>query len=848
MTESRAESHPSEGFHYSLRPGVYDEAFGPDGAPRPHHAELWRGLGELGSAELGKRWEHGRRLIRENGVTYNVYGDPRGMDRPWVLDPIPFVLGADEWATLAAGLEQRARLLDVLLADLYGARRVLDEDLLPPELVYGCPGFLRPLVGATPPGGVYLHLYAADLARSPDGVFWVLGDRTQAPSGAGYALENRIVVSRLLPQLFRDCKVDRLAPFFSAFREALAGLAPRGREQPRVVLLTPGAYNETYFEHAYLARYLGYTLVEGADLTVRDDTVYLKTLGGLERVDVILRRMDDLFCDPLSLRSDSSLGIAGLVRAARAGNVTIANALGSGLVESPALLAFLPRLCQHFFSEPLATPSVATWWCGEEQALRYVTDHLSELVIKPAFFGAPAAEPVFGGALSTEERAELLRKIQARPSAFIGQEQVALSTAPVWAGESIQPRHVALRAFMALGQNGYVALPGGLTRVSSAKNSLVVSMQSGGGSKDTWVLARGLPSSLSLLKPQGGQAGIVRSGADLPSRVADNLFWLGRYAERAEGTARLLRSVIARLTDDALGARSRELEVLLRALEVGTELDAGALGGGKSPVRLERKLFELIVAPTPSRTLRAGIEAAFRAGSLARERLSSDTWRVLNQLHEQVLDFELRQRLELGDALEALNRLVLGFSAFSGLVMENMTHNPGWRFADIGRRIERAFHVARLVESTLVEADDTASFDGILEVADSTITYRSRYRGMMQFEPVLDLVLTDETNPRSVAYQLVAIHEHIGSLPRTERHTGGLSPSARTALRALSSVRLAELSVLARTGPTGRRHELERLCAGLEEDLPLLADQLTLSYLAHAKTSVSLGSMEEPGE
>jgi uncharacterized alpha-E superfamily protein len=477
-----------------------------------------------------------------------------------------------------------------------------------------------------------------------------------------------------------------------------------------------------------------------------------------------------------------------------------------------------------------------------------VSDHLPELVIKPVFFGAAAAEPVFGGALSAPERAELLRQIQAKPSAFVGQEQVALSTAPVWAGESIQPRHVSLRAFMALGQSGYVALPGGLTRVSSAKNSLVVSMQRGGGSKDTWVLARGLPSSLSLLKPQGGQAGIVRSGADLPSRVADNLFWLGRYAERAEGTARLLRSVITRLTDDALGARSRELEVLLRALEVGTELEPGSLGSGNKAIRLERKLFELIVSPTPPRTLRAGIESAFRAGSLARERLSSDTWRVLNQLHEQVLDFELRQRLELGDALEALNRLVLGFSAFSGLVMENMTHNPGWRFADIGRRVERAFHVARLVGSTLVDADDSASFEGILEVADSTITYRSRYRGLIQFEPVLDLVLTDETNPRSVAYQLVAIHDHIGSLPRTERYAGGLSSSARTALRALSSVRLAELSVLARTGPTGRRYELEKLCAALEEDLPLLADQLTLSYLAHAKPSVSLGSMEEPGE
>jgi uncharacterized circularly permuted ATP-grasp superfamily protein/uncharacterized alpha-E superfamily protein len=846
MSQSRVSSYnPPEGFRYAPRPPAYDEAFTAEGEPRPHHEELWLGLEKLGPSEISKRWEQGRRLIRENGVTYNVYGDPRGVDRPWVLDPIPLVLGAKEWAELARGLDQRARVLNALLADLYGKQETLRERILPPELVLGCPAFLRPLQGAEPPGGVYLHLYAADLARAPDGGFWVLGDRTQAPSGAGYALENRIVVSRLLPQLFRDCKVERVAPFFSALRDSLATLAPRGREQPRVVLLTPGAYNETYFEHAYLARYLGYSLVEGADLTVRDQTVYLKTLGGLERVDVILRRMDDGFCDPLSLRSDSSLGIAGLVRAARRGNVTIANALGSGLVESPALLAFLPLLCQRLLGEALLLPSVATWWCGEERALRYVIDHLPELVIKPAFFGPNAPEPVFGGALSVEERAELAHRIQARPAAFVGQEQVALSTAPVWAGEAVQPRHASIRVFVARAGESYVALPGGLTRVSSSRNSLVVSMQRGGGSKDTWVLASGLPSSLSLLRPAGGQIEIVRTGPDLPSRVADNLFWLGRYAERAEGTARLLRSVIMRLTDDAFGARSAELAVLLHALEVTTEVEAGTLSGGPGPGRLERRLFELLVA-SDNRTLRATIEATFRAGSMARDRLSADSWRVLTQLHDQVLEFELRQRLELQDGLESLNRLVLGFSAFSGLVMENTTHGPGWRFADIGRRMERAFHVARLVRSTLVEADAPATFEGILEVADSSITYRSRYRGFVAFEPVLDLVLTDETNPRSVAFQLVAIDEHLSQLPRPERGVG-LSPAARTALRALTSVRLAELTALGRVSPTGRREKLDELLAGLETDLPLFADQLTLSYLAHAEPSVSLGTMEDKG-
>ncbi|HEX6274725.1 MAG TPA: circularly permuted type 2 ATP-grasp protein [Polyangiaceae bacterium] len=846
MVESRVPSYPPAGFGYPETDEAFDEAFDEHGAPRPHQAELWRGLAALGSSEIGKRWEQGRRLVRENGVTYNVYGDPRGMDRPWVLDPIPHVIAADEWQKLAADVAQRARLLNAILADVYGPGRLLEAGLIPPEIVLGSPGFLRPLHGFEPPNGAFLHLYASDLARARDGTFWALGDRVQAPSGAGYALENRLVVSRLLPQLFRDCRVERLAPFFSALRDSLASLAPRGLDHPRVVLLTPGPYNETYFEHAYLARYLGYTLVEGADLTVRDRAVYLKTLGGLERVDVILRRTDDAFCDPLSLRGDSSLGVAGLVRAVRRGSVAVANALGSGLVEAPALLAFLPGLCRALLGEELALASVATWWCGEPPALTYVLEHLSELVVKSAFPGAAAIDPVFGGALDEEGRRELAARIRARPAAFVGQEQVALSTAPIWAGDEVQPRHIALRVFAARAGDDYTVMPGALTRVSSARDSLVVSMQRGGGSKDTWVLASGLPSSLSLLRAAGGRVEIVRSGADLPSRTADNLFWLGRYMERAEGTARLVRSVVVRLTDDAASGRTQELAVLLHALETSVELAPGTLAGGPGAVRLERRLFELLVSPEPARTLRATIESAFRAGSVARERLSADTWRVLDHVHELVLDFELYQRLELQEALESLNRLVLGFSAFSGLAMENMTHGPGWRFADIGRRIERAFHLTRLVRSTLVDATDPRAFEGILEVADSSITYRSRYRGTVAFEPVLDLVLTDETNPRSIAFQLARLDEHIRHLPRAEL-AAGLSPIARTALRALASVRLADLPALARAGENKHRERLDELLASLEEALPTLTDQLTLAYLAHAEPAVSLGHLEERG-
>jgi uncharacterized circularly permuted ATP-grasp superfamily protein/uncharacterized alpha-E superfamily protein len=842
MTEpSRVPSHPPSGFRYEPGDGAFDEAFTPGAEPRPHLAEFWRGLEALGAGEVTKRWEQGGRMIRENGVTYNVYGDPRGMDRPWVLDPIPLVLAPDEWSRVARGLDQRARLLNAVLADIYGPQRLLVEGLLPAEMIFQSPNFLRPVSGYTPPGGVHLHLYAADLARAPDGGFWVLGDRAQAPSGAGYALENRIVVSRLLPALFRDGRVERLAPFFSGLRDSLTNLAPRGREQPRVVLLTPGPYNETYFEHAYLARYLGYTLVEGADLTVRDQQVYLKTLGGLERVDVILRRMDDVFCDPLSLRSDSSLGIAGLAQAARRGNVTIANALGSGLVESPALLAFLPSLCRRLLDEELELPSVATWWCGQEGPRRYVLEHLPELVVKAAFAGQPYFDPVFGGALSSEERAELAKKIEARPYAYVAEEQVALSTAPVWASDSVQPRHVGLRTFLARSGEGYTAMPGGLARISRARDSLVVSMQRGGGSKDCWVQSSGLPSSLSLLRPPGGRVEIVRSGADLASRVADNLFWLGRYVERAEGLTRLLRSIVARLTDDS-SAHGPGLAALLAALETNAELEPNSLTHSEG--KLERRLFELLVSPTPARTLRATVECAYRAGSVARDRISADTWRVLSIMQDLVLRFELVQRLELHDALEALDRLVLWFSAFNGLSRENLVHGPGFRFADIGRRIERALYATRLVRSTLLRGNEGAPFEALLEVADSSITYRSRYRGMFAMEAVLDLVLMDETNPRSVAFQLVALNEHVEKLPRTERGAG-LSPTARTALKMLASLRLADLGALARPSPDGRRERLDELCAALETDLPTMADQLTLSYLAHAAPSVSLGSLSE---
>ena len=413
-----------------LRYGATFEESSADGVtPRPHWAHLMESLRAIGPEELRQRWAHAERRVRENGITYNVYGDPLGANRPWRIDIVPLLISAEEWRFIEAGVVQRAQLLNLLLEDLYGRQELLKEGRFPAALLYANPAFLRPLVGVEVPAHSYLHMLAVDLARSPDGQWWVLADRTQAPSGSGYALENRIIVSDLLPELFRESSVLRLAPFFRAQRDALASLSPR--ENPRIVLLTPGPHNETYFEHSYLAKYLGFTLVEGADLTVRDRRVFLKTVGGLEQVDVILRRVDDGFCDPLELRSDSLLGVSGLVDAIVAGNVRVANALGSGLIESAAIMPFLPGLSRHLLREELKLPSVATWWCGQRPALDWVLEHLDSVVVKPAF-PSRGMEPVFGSELPTGEREKLVANLRATPHEYVAQEQVALSTAPVW--------------------------------------------------------------------------------------------------------------------------------------------------------------------------------------------------------------------------------------------------------------------------------------------------------------------------------------------------------------------------------------------------------------------------------
>jgi uncharacterized circularly permuted ATP-grasp superfamily protein/uncharacterized alpha-E superfamily protein len=822
-------------------PGAFDEMLGADGAPREHWSKLLASLEALGAEQLDRRWDKARHLLHENGVSYNVYGDPRGMERPWNLSPVPVAVSTEDWARAEIGLTQRARLLDALLADIYGPQRMLLEGLLPPELVFENPGFLRPCHGMSVPRDRWLPMYGADLLRTPDGNFAVLEDRTQAPTGAGYALENRIVLSNVLPEAFRDCNVARLAPFFRALRDTLASLSPHNRDNPRIVLLTPGPYNATYFEQAYLAQYLGYTLVNGADLTVREDRVYLKTLGGLQPVDVILRRVNDDFCDPLELRSDSLLGVPGLVQAARTGSVAIASPLGTGVLQTPALLPYLDKLCRALLGETLRLPSVRTWWCGHADAFNEGLTHFDDAVVKPAF-NEGFVRTVFTAQLDSNARAELLSKIRARPRRFVIQEHTQASTTPALDDGYLRAHPLLLRAYAVAGRDDYIVMPGGLARVAARTDGAEISMQLGARSKDAWIISREPVTNFSLLPPQNRPVELSRGGSDLPSRAADNLYWLGRYAERAEGVARLCRVVGARLADQASQSdfeKSSEFELLFRALTAQTSLlyTAPFKASGVTTIELaQRRLLDSVFDERLVGSLHAVVLSTLRAGRLVRDRISTDTWRVLATLEDELHEGKERDSTISG-VHDILNHVVLRLAAFSGQVMESMTRGQAWRFLDMGRRIERAMTLITILRGALTEKCNREGvlLEAVLDVADSGMTYRRRYLATLQVPPVVDLLLTDNTNPRSVVFQLEALSEHIKALPLAQ---GGLpTPQERIALGALYALKLADVERIAVSEENGQRARLDELLIDLATRVPALSDSLSDRYLAHATVS-----------
>ncbi|XXF09737.1 circularly permuted type 2 ATP-grasp protein [Pseudomonas sp. D2-3] len=807
---------------------AYDELLDRQGQVRGHWRPLLGQLRRSTPGQLQQRQAMVSRQIQANGVTYNVYADPDGADRPWELDLLPNLLPAAEWQSIAAGVAQRAGLLDKVLADLYGPQQLLAEGLLPPELVFGHESFLWPCQGVQPPGSTYLHLYAVDLARSADGRWQVIADRTQAPAGVGFALENRQIISRAFPELYRDLGVQHLAGFFRTLQDTLTSQAPAGNDTPLVVVLTAGRFNESYFEHLYLARQLGYPLVEGSDLTVRDATLYLKTLAGLQRVHAVLRRLDDDFCDPLELRSDSALGVPGLLEVVRQGRVLMANALGSGLLEARGLSGFLPAISERLLGEPLLLPGITSAWCGEAPVLAQVLGDLPNWLIRPC----AAAQPVIAGQAGDLEAQQLANHLRQHPEAYVAQAPVQLSRAPVWLGEQgMQPRAIGMRVFAVASGDGYRVMPGGLTRVAVASDGEVMSMQRGGVSKDTWVLGeRQAPGEHWQGTRALGAADLVRSDPYLPSRVVENLFWFGRYSERCEDNARLLRIMLARYVDDDDDPRA--LQAMFALAETLGTLPDEAHG------TLETRLREALLGSEWPASVRVNLQRLQWTAGSVRGKLSQANWQAMVELQRDLQRLEGREG-DLGQLLDVLNRLMISLAALSGFALDDMTRDDGWRFLMIGRCIERLQFLCDSIGGFLRigASDDAAALDWLLELGNSSITYRTRYMASAQLIPVLDLLLLDERNPHAVLYQLRLLLRALKRL--AERFEMPGSPGLAQLERRLSAFDLHSLENPL-FGAGGIRAVLEGLAGLLDaigQAAGTVSEQLSLRFFAHVAAS-----------
>ncbi len=838
---------------------VFDEMVTGTGQVRAHWQKLMGRLSPLDPTALEDRHDEAVQLLRQHGVTYAVYGDPQGGERPWPLDLIPFIIPAEEWRAIESAVIQRARLLNAILADVYGPQDLIADGSLPPSLIHANSRFLRPCRGTLPPGGIHLHFSAFDLGRTPEGRWNILSDRTQAPSGAGYALENRSVIGRVLADSIGESQVQPLAPFFAAFRDSLHGLS---RLNSRVVLLTPGAYNETYFEHVYLARHLGITLVEGSDLTVRDRQVYLKTLSGLERVGVILRRLDDDFCDPVEFRASSALGVAGLMEAVRAGNVVMANALGSGVTEAAALKPLLAGLAPRLIGEELEIPEIPTWWCARAQDRDYVLEHLDRLVIKPAF-AFLGRKPLFGGDLTRAEREHLAQRIKVQPVGIVGQERARLSTAPVWNGEKLEPRAMILRVFVAAIGDGFAVMPGGLTR-TAPNESPIISMQLGSGSKDSWVLgqtgegrAAARPNNVAPLH----STGIRRAAAgELPSRVADGLFWVARYAERSDSIVRLLRTLLIGVTDAIQPWRYRDAEPVLNLAAWRELVPLIDIPQSFQPISLVQAA---LLDPAHPSGVVANYQRLVNAARRVRDRMPHDCWRIFMALERHIQEpIGPVVRVPPVRLLLRLEELITFGAALQGAVGESMTRDAGWRFLEIGKHIERAISLVEMMRGLPKQPNTQQSerpleerrlLGAILALTDPRGSQGANAIAASGPEPIeggfdrhamLTAVLANEADPRSLVYQLSALAEHIAALPRpsgnlpTDR--GLIDSAVQIALSARDAVPEAIAQAcqphLVRGAVGEMEDPLRPAFTRLDRMIPQISDLLTQAYFTHVLT------------
>jgi uncharacterized circularly permuted ATP-grasp superfamily protein/uncharacterized alpha-E superfamily protein len=815
------------------RNGGYDELMDAAGDVRPHWRKFISALTELSPEDQAHRADRLNRRVREMGIAHDIFADPTKPGKRWDVDLVPLIFSGEQWHALEAGLIQRARLHNAIVADTYGEQRLMREGLIPPALIFSDAAYLSACQGIEPAVG-HVQFYAVDLAREENGDWRVIDNHTETPAGVGYALANRVVHTHFAGDLFQKCNALRLAPFFQRLQADLTQLT--GRRDPRIALLTPGPHHEDYFSHAYLARYLGYLLVEAGDLRTAGDRVYLKTLEGLKRIDLIVRCVDGSECDPLELDANQYHGPSGLVHACRKAPELVRNSIGTAIAQNRGLGAYLPALSERLLGETLLVADAPRLWLGEPASRRHVLANLERMVIRPAQEGTGrpgGAQPGrVGAAMSETERRALADEIELRGNELVAEERIGFGTTPTFTPEGLRPQPFAVRLFVASTADGYTVMPGGLAM--EVAPDLAVSLSAPEArTRDVWVISDGeLPPHRSLWQPTIDTARVQRSQRVIQSRVADDLFWLGRYGERSDWIMRVLRSALQCLQEDnapsdGQGAARTCLKALVRRDEAGAELSAES-----NRAAIERMVRLLISAKNGRRTLDRTLDKLYRVASLTRDRLSLEGWRVLSHFRPGE---DWRKAILTGGTEEILDQIEDGLgwlAAFNGLMHENMTRNFGWSFLEMGRRIERAFNLSEAILSLFGEPlereEETGRLLFLLELADSFITYRSRYRLDPMLPLVLDLLLLDESNPRSLAYQLASISNHLAALPQS-RQGAGLTEERRLILSLLTSVRLANVESFSRDAT---RSELLKVMGEQLQLLPRLTTAIERRYFS----------------
>ncbi|MDD2698956.1 MAG: circularly permuted type 2 ATP-grasp protein [Arcobacteraceae bacterium] len=813
----------------------FDEMFNSNGAIKEHWLEIANALEKAGIKQLEqKQFEIDWRL-EDNGVTYNIYNDPDGINRKWNLDPIPFVLKEEEWDKVTRGLKQRAKLLDLIFKDIYSEQKLLKDGIIPPEIIFSHKGFIPEIVGFKNKDYYSLKFYAADISRGPDGKFWLINDRTSAPSGLGYAIENRLTMNSIANELYPNINTKKLASFIDGFKKMLKSSTKKQQENPLIVLLTPGPHNETYFEHSYLSAFLDLALVQGEDLLARDNQIWLKNLNGLRKVDGILRRVDDRYCDPLELKNDSQLGVTGLLNVARNDNISIINPMGIGILENHGLNPFMKNICKYFLNEELILPQIATWWCGQESELEYVLKNITTLIIKK-IDKTEKVETYIGKNLMNQDIEKLKEKIKLFPQAYIGQEHINFSTVPSFTGNEIEPRNAILRSFSYLGENGYEVMNGGLVRVAASKDSLMFSGQKMGYSKDLWILGT---DDAKVINPLSQRVYIDSKLENISTKRAENLFWLGRYINRAIITSRMVRFSLKNMINihklEGLDNTNLISKILNNAITHLTMTYPGFLELKDNTTINE--MVSIIKDKTRVGSLTFTLNMLSNSNINVKNLLTIDAWRIFDKMHKNWYSYTMQKNQPVREHINQINNLLIYLMAYKELIDESIFKEQGLILFDIGGKIEVSLLLVSKLRSLLTMKHEKMLqyevIDSLLNSYESYNSYRAYYQSSLDLSNVIEFLIFNAKYPKSLIYIITELLGNLKELPK-QKNSDYLSSCEEPIFKIYSKIKLSNPATLLKIDD--KQFLYEELDSFLSEISVLLiksSDELTNTYFSH---------------